>query len=96
MKKPFDLEDLKRLRALTVEQSAFYAATSRDIVLRWLQNGKLGYYVLPNTSSKKIQRRILREELERFLDSEYRKRNPRKIEYISRKRPELILLPREK
>lgn len=50
MKKPFDLEDLKRLRVLTVEQSAFYAATSRHVFLRWLEKRKLGYYVLSLTS----------------------------------------------
>ena len=96
MRKPFDLEKLQRLRALTVEQAAFFAATSRDVVLRWLISGELGYYVLPNTSSKKIQRRILREELERFLDSQYTKTNPRKVAYVNCKRPTLELLPREK
>jgi len=50
MKKHFALDNLNRLRALTVEQAAFYAATSHYIILRWLGNGKLGYYVLPLTS----------------------------------------------
>ena len=50
MKKHFALENLNRLRALTVEQAAFYAATSRHVFLRWLEKRKLGYYVLPLTS----------------------------------------------
>lgn len=100
MEKSFDLHNLNRQRAFTVQQAAFYAATSRDVVLRWLNSGELGCYVLPNTSSKKVQRRILREELEQFLEAQYRKTKPRtsncKIEDYKRQRPSLILLPKEK
>lgn len=96
----FDLEELRAQRALTVQQVAFYASTSRDVVLRWLNSGKLGYYVLPNTSSGKVQRRIIREELERFLEAQYRKNSPQMVKYDSgsvvRERPKLKLLPRAK
>ena len=87
-------------RALTVEQAAFYAATSRDVVLRWLNSGKLGYYILPNTSLKKIQRRILRQELDQFLEAQYRKSQPKQNENTisnnNRQRFKLELHPREK
>lgn len=100
MRKPFELEDLMRQRALTVQQAAFYASTSRDVVLRWLNSGNLGYYILPNTSAKKVQRRILREELDQFLEAQYRKHEPRKSKYTdensNRQRPKLELLPRGK
>jgi excisionase family DNA binding protein len=98
--KSFDIENFKKLRALTVQQAAFYAATSRDVVLRWLNSGSLGYYILPNTSSKKVQRRILREELDNFLESQYRKTTPRRSQHFNeitnRKRPKLELLPKVK
>ena len=100
MEKTFDLGSLSRQRALTVQQVAFYAGTSRDIVLRWLNSGMLGYYVLPKTSSKKIQRRILREELDQFLEAQYRKCQLRQRENAvginARQRLKLELLPKSK
>jgi excisionase family DNA binding protein len=100
MKQTFDLDTLKKQRVFTVAQAAFYSGTSRDVVLRWLHNGLLGYFVLPNTSSRKVQRRILREELEQFLESQYKKAKPRTSEnnnqYTLKERPKLVLIPREK
>lgn len=100
MVKTFDTEDLKRQRALTIQQAAFYANTSRDIVLRWLNSGMLGYYILPGTSSKKIQRRILREELDQFLEAQYRKSQPRQSDITGGNKyhqsSKLELLPKEK
>ncbi|MFC1544979.1 helix-turn-helix domain-containing protein [Gemmatimonadota bacterium] len=90
MSKAFDIRELKTRNALTVQQAAFYAGTSRPVVDRWLDNGDLGFYVLPHTSSKKRQRRIFRTELDDYLKSLYQKNQH--IEKAE-KRP-LILLDR--
>ena len=74
MKRSFDIADLKKMNVLTVQQAAFYAGASRPVVDRWLDNGDLGYFVLPHTSSKKRQRRIFRAELDAFLERLYQKK----------------------
>ena len=91
MSKIFDIVDLKKRNVLTVQQAAFYAGTSRPVVERWLDNGDLGYFVLPRTSLKKRQRRVFRVELDTFLNGLYQKKEP-----ISPKpkRQSLILLER--
>jgi len=73
MSKSFDIADLRKRNVLTVQQAAFYAGTSRPVVDRWLDNGSLGFYILPYTSIKKRQRRIFRAELDVFLRGLYRK-----------------------
>ena len=93
MSKSFDIAELKKRNVLTVQQAAFYAGTSRPIVERWLDNGDLGYFVLPRTSIRKRQRRIFRAELDAFLEKLYQKKET--VSSKPKRRP-LILLERSR
>ena len=91
MSKSLDIADLKKKHVLTVQQAAFYAGTSRPVVDRWLENGDLGFFVLPRTSSRKRQRRIFLAELDTFLNKIYKKNEQRSV---NQKRQSLLLLGR--
>ena len=79
MSKSLDIADLMKKHVLTVQPVAFYSGTSRPVVERWLENGDLGFFVLPHTSTRKRQRRIFKLELDAFLTKIYQKKEKRMI-----------------
>ena len=82
-------------RALTIAESAAYACVSRGTIENWLAKGILPFEELPGRGEGQYRfRRIRREDLDTFLNSNYKQPQEKENNKPQKNKKELILLPR--
>ncbi len=82
-------------RALTIVEAAEYACVSRGTIENWLAKGILPFEELPSRGNRQYRfRRIRREDLESFLNSNYKQPQEKENKKSQKNKKELILLPR--